>query len=178
MADGIALEAVLPLSWAMRQIMSQANIEVQRQSNISLLRSLASIEAMAPERELEDEATQKALERMESKLDIVMLLLAKLAGASGLLPTEKPIALKVDSLTWLEHENAPTVGQSVLVSVYLNPRLPQPLLLSAQVRDLQTKHDGTHVEVTLEDTGDELQEWLTRTIFRYHRRQVQASRQP
>lgn len=178
MTDGIALEALLPLNWARRQTMSQANVEMQRQSNISLLRSLASIEAMAPERELEDEATQKALERMESKLDIVMLLLAKLAGATGLLPNEKPVALRTDSLIWLEHENVPTVGEPITVSVYLNPRLPQPLLLSAQVRDLQNKEHGTHIEVTLEDVGEELQEWLTRTIFRYHRRQVQVRRQP
>lgn len=178
MTDGISLEAVLPLSWVARQATSQANAEMQRQSNISLLRALASIEAMAPERELEDEATQKALERMESKLDIVILLLAKMAGASGLLPSEKLLALRMDSMSWLEHEHVPMMGESVLISVYLNPRLPQPLLLSAQVCDLQNKDHGTQIEVTLEDTGEELQEWLTRTIFRYHRRQVQARRQP
>jgi len=178
MSEGITLEVVLPLSWAARQTTSQANVEMQRQSNVSLLRALTSIEAMAPERELEDEATQKALERMESKLDIVMLLMAKLAGATGLLPSEKPVALRADSISWLEHENTPAIGESIMVSIFLNPRLPQPLLLSAQVRDLQNKDHGTQIEVTLEETGSELQEWLTRTIFRYHRRQVQARRQP
>ncbi|MCE9633524.1 MAG: PilZ domain-containing protein [Methylophilales bacterium] len=178
MTDGLTIEAVLPLSWVTRQATSQANVEMQRQSNVSLLRALASMEAIAPERELGDEATQKALERMESKLDIVMLLLAKLAAASGLLPSEKPLALRTDSLSWLEHEHAPTMGESVMISLYLNPRLPQPLLLSAQVCDLQNKDHGIQIEVKLEDAGEELQEWLTRTIFRYHRRQVQARRQP
>jgi hypothetical protein len=178
MTDGIALEVALPLSWTIHQATSQANTEARRQGNIALLRALASIEAATPERDIENENTQKALERIESKLDIVMLLLAKLAGATGLMPAEKMVILRTDVISWVENGNLPAIAQTLLINVYLNPKLPQPLLLNGQVRDLQLEDDGTRVSVVLENVSDELEEWLTRTIFRYHRRQLQARRKP
>lgn len=174
---GISLEATLPLEWLPLPQLTLANTELQRQGNVALLRALASIETTVPERELHAEATQMALERVEAKLDIVFLLIARLAGARALLPQEINVMLSSTQITWLDTEKTPSIGQMVQIGLYLNPRLPQPLLLTASIKEVLEKEGGKEVIATLQDTGAELEEWLTRTIFRYHRRALQARKQ-
>jgi len=174
---GVLLEAILPLEWADIPTLTQANSELQRQSNVALLRALAAIETSLPEHEVHTEAAQKALERVEAKLDIVFLLLSRLASANAMFPPEKPFILSNETITWLESGIAPVVGQSVQINLYLNPRLPQPLHLPVTIKDLHAKEGGVEVIATLQSVGDELEEWLTRTIFRYHRRALQARKQ-
>ena len=174
---GVLLEATLPLEWATTPTLTQANNELQRQGNVALLRALSAIETSLPEHEVHTEATQKALERVEAKLDIVFLLLSRLAAANVMLPPEKAVTLSSETITWLESGASPTAGQSIQISIYLNPRLPQPLHLPVTVKDLHTMDNGVEVVATLQPLGNELEEWLTRTIFRYHRRALQARKQ-
>ncbi len=174
---GIQLEATLPLGWSALAPITLANSELQQQGNIALLRALSAIETAIPEHELHAEATQKTLERIEAKLDIVFLLLARLAGAQTALPAEKKLALAATQVSWVEPDQTPAIGQEIEVDIYLNPRLPQALKLAATVSEVNEKEGKTTVSATLQDTGDELSEWLTRTIFRYHRRALQARRQ-
>lgn len=171
---GISFEATLPLEWATLPSLTLANSELQRQGNVALLRALSAIETVVPEHELHAEASQKALERIEAKLDIVFLLVARLAGAAALLPPEKKIILSAEQVIWQESGNLPAIGQTVQVSLTLNPRLPQPLLLPVSIKELRENESGAEVVATLQACGDELKEWLTRTIFRYHRRALQA----
>lgn len=174
---GLLLEATLPLEWIDAPTMTQASSELQHQGNVALLRALSAIETSLPEHEVHAEATQKALERVEAKLDIVFLLLSRLASTSVTFPPEKPVTLSSNTITWTESGSAPVVGQSLQVTLYLNPRLPQPLHLPVTINDLRTKDSGVEVVGTLQSVGDELEEWLTRTIFRYHRRALQARKQ-
>lgn len=174
---GILLEATLPMGWVPLATTTLANRELQQQGNIALLRALSAVEATVPEHELHADITQKTLERIESKLDIIFLLLAQLAGTQVLLPTEKKLVLAATQITWNESGNTPAVGQEIAVEIYLNPRLPQPLKLTASVTELYENEGETAITATLKDTGEELTEWLTRTIFRYHRRALQARKQ-
>lgn len=174
---GIQFEATLSLSWSALAPMTLANSELQQQGNIALLRALSSIETAIPEPELHAETTQKTLERIEAKLDIVFLLLAQLAGNQVQLPREKKLALAATQITWAEPDKVPATGQEIQVEIYLNPRLPQALKLVALVIELHEKEGETLVTATLQNAGEELTEWLTRTIFRYHRRALQARKQ-
>ncbi len=87
---GVALEATLPIAWSAAGEVTHSLAELRMQTNISLLRALAAIDVVAPEHETHGEATQKALERVEAKMDVVLLLVAQLMGVSKPLPPETP----------------------------------------------------------------------------------------
>ncbi len=168
--SAVSIESTLPLEWQPKPELSAGNIELQKQGNLALLRALASIEAVTPERDGHAEAIEKSIERVESKLDVVLLLVARMAAGSIALPPEKTVTLDTRYLAWDEPGPAPAVGSALLVNLFLNPRLPQPLQLAVTVESVS----GTQVVSVLEPLGDDLEEWLTRTIFRYHRRALQA----
>jgi hypothetical protein len=168
--SAVCIESLLPLEWQPKSNLTQGNIELQKQGNLALLRALSSIEVTTPERDAHAEAIEKSIERVESKLDVLLLLVARMASGSIVLPAEKPVTLDTRHLAWDESGSLPTVGSALLVNLYLNPRLPQPLQLVVKVESIA----GTQVVAVLEPLGDDLEEWLTRTIFRYHRRALQA----
>jgi hypothetical protein len=176
-AGGISMQATLPLAWTKAGDISVANAELRMQTNIALLRALAAIDVIAPEHEAHVEPAQRALERMEAKVDMVMLMVAQLMGASMPLPDEKQVTLFNQSIIWLEHGATPDADQSAVVELYLNPRLPQALKLPVIVKELKMQENGVIILAELQGCSEEFDEWLTRTLFRYHRRALQASKQ-
>lgn len=179
-APGVSLQASFPLSWTPRPQAASAALDLQRHGNLALLRALAVIESAGPEREHDlPDGVQKSLEHLESKLDLVLLLVAELIHARATLPPEKKLALYSDRIEWEESGSMlPTVGEDVLVDIYPSLRLPQPLQFAAVVTSVDTGSGRTLVSARFESIDEELGEWLTRTIFRYHRRALQARRQP
>jgi hypothetical protein len=178
--DGVFFEASLPLGWAPEHALGTAESEMRRNTNIALLRALASLEAQSADHEGDkQDAMQKMLERVESKLDLVLVLLAGGVHRPAAIPHEKNVTLYSRIVRWDEpSDTAPGLGQRILVSLYLSPRLPQPLLLSAQVDTVDAGSEKAVVTARFTAADDESGEWLTRTIFRYHRRALQARRQP
>jgi hypothetical protein len=174
---GVSLEATLPLTWSVAEEISHSHAELRSQTNISLLRALAAIDVVTPEHETYGEPTQKALERVEAKMDMVLLMVAQLMGVSKPLPAETAVSMFNQGITWLEQGEAPAVGQSVVVDLYLNVRLPQALHLPVMVKELQPQDKGIKVVAEFLSATEDFDEWLTRTLFRYHRRALQASKQ-
>jgi len=179
-ASGVCLEARLPLGWTVEQESSAATLDLRRHGNIALLRALAAIESAAPEREHDlPEVMQKSLDHLESKLDLVLLLVAGLARTGADMPPEKQVTLFSDRIVWVETVgSAPIEGQRLLTSLYLNPRLPQPLQLLVVVTGIDIQSGYAHVSAQFDRLDEELGEWLTRTLFRHHRRALHAQRQP
>lgn len=155
-------------------------LDLRRHGNLALLRALAVIESAGPEREHDlPDGVQKSLDHLESKLDLVLLLVAELTRARTSLPAEKAVTLFSDHIDWVDHDDhVPMVGQFILVSLYASLRLPQPLQLSATVSKVDTQPGVSQISARFDALDEELGEWLTRTIFRYHRRALQARRQP
>lgn len=177
---GLSIESTIPLGWVPEPAMTAAGRESHRNTNIALLRALAALESQGTEYEHEkQEAVQKALEHVESKLDLMLLMVAGLIRAGASLPPEKHMMLYGDHVVWHEHaENFPQVGQRLMLSLYLSSRLPQPLHMSATVTSVETLVAETRISAAFDAQDEEFSEWLTRTIFRYHRRALHARRQP
>jgi hypothetical protein len=178
--DGISFEANLPLGWMAEETVSASQAAMRGDTNAALLRALASLEVQAAEHEGDkQDVLQKALERVESKLDLVLVMLAGGVHRSSSMPQEKPVTLYPNAARWIEPSaTLPQPGQQVLLSVYLSPRLPQPLLLSAEIKTVETDGEKNVVTAIFSALDEASEEWLTRTIFRYHRRALQARRQP
>ena len=170
---GITYQASLPLSWRAEPAPGPAMLSTWRYSNISLLRGLATLESASPDREHDgDTPLNKALDRLENKLDIALSMLARVTMQNAQLPAPMPVTLAARHVEWLSDLPLPAMQEKVLVSLYLSPRLPEPLQLHALI---VSANSGRCIAQFL-DEDEEFDEWMTRTLFRYHRRGLQARR--
>lgn len=169
---GISYQASLPLEWLPADDIPAATAALWQQGNLAVLHALATLEAAAPEKEAGDAepATQKAVERLEAKLDVALTLLSSLMLERVPLPAEIPVTLSVGSIAWQAGQDAPSPGKRLRLRLFLSPRLPQPLQFLVRVACVE--HGVCQAELLNLDS--EMEEWLTRTLFRYHRRALQA----
>ena len=174
----VSYSADLPLSWQVAPVHDEGMQTRQLYANLVLLRALATIEAAAPiEGEHDrDSHLAKTLERLESKLDIALSLIARLSGGQAELPRQLPMTLGVQYIEWIDMA-PPKTDQEVTLTVYLSPRLPEPLILQAKVMSVLPVDNGSRCIAELLEHDEEFLEWMTRTVFRYHRRALQARHQ-
>ena len=168
---GVSYTATLPLSWYEAGTMASGKIEHWQHVNISLLHALATVEAMAGDREKELGLAAKAYERLEAKVDVMLDMLGRLLAERTETPPEHPLTLWANGLDWLD-KNVPEVGHEIVICLYLSQKLPQPLMLTASVQSCVQEGDSTRVQCVFTHLNAELTEWLERTVFRYHRRAV------
>ncbi len=169
----VSLDASLPLAWEDAGQVSHAALEQRKLTNLSLLKALAAIDAAMQERDEVPEAMRKHLERVESKLDVLLMLVALTLNSTPL-PPDCEIKLSPTQISWKPGRDLPSVGQTIAIQLFLTPRIPQPLVLQAIVRN----SGCDEVCADLLGMDEELDEWITRTIFRHHRRAVHARKQP
>ena len=172
--DGVFFETLLPLSWSLvSHPVPSFILDEWMQTNITILRALSTMEALPIDKENELGATAaKAIDRLEAKIDLSLTLLAKLLVQNTAFPQAVAVTLSGSSVKWINPEG-PTLGNDVTLSLYLSHRIPQPLILPAKVTSSEIETDGLHTSATFTDLSAEMQDWLERTIFRYHRRSIQ-----
>jgi len=167
---------MLPLGWEAGPVP-----ELLRQqwtyANIALLRALATVEAMPAEREIDPGPTTKALDRLEAKVDLTLSLLGRLLSQGTAVPPAVPLRLSATAIEW-DSATGPKVGDEVAITLFLSQKLPQPLQLAATVASVEPGPGGVHIRAELLPPGVEMQDWLERTIFRYHRRAIQPRETP
>ncbi len=169
-ASGITYQANLPLRWRYEGTPSDTTLAQARQANIALLHALATLESVADKDHDIDPAVSKAIDRLEAKLDIVLSLLSRLVSQQMELPAAIPVTLGVYQIEWRGAPELPTQDSIIRLGLHLSPKLPEPLQLYARVMTSQTNLCSAEFL----DRDQELEEWITRTLFRYHRRAVQA----
>jgi hypothetical protein len=171
--DGVFFPATLPMSWHVEPSPSADNISIWMYGNITLLRALATIEALQPEKDNESiPGMGKALERLEFKIDLTLNLIAKLLTNNTSLPSSCPLFMSAGGMEWVCGEHAPAQGEDILISTFISPKLPQPLILPAKIAAVRQEEGGTRVYATFTHLSEEAQDWLSRTVFRYHRRAI------
>ena len=180
-APSITFQTTMPLAWEVPGAPDEVTLAAWRHDNIVLLRALATLESMAPDKEREPEqALGKALERMEAKVDIMLALLARLINQQTMPPASCPLTLAAQRVEWAcPAISAPPADSRVLLKLYLSPKLPEPLRLWVKVATQPAGAESADCYCLAEflDEDAEFEEWMTRTLFRYHRRALQARRQ-
>jgi len=174
--NGVFYAADLPLNWTPLSRIQPAQSEQWQYAGTALLRALAVLETPVPEVERDiSSANGKAMERLEAKLDLALSLMTQLARQQAELPPSHHVVLRANSLEWLG-EPVPAMQQLVLVSLHISPKLPQPLILPATVTGVALQDNGASlVRAAFADLSEEMEEWLERTLFRFHRRSIQQS---
>ena len=170
--EGVSYFTVIPLSWRAEAEPSADDIAIWMYGDVTLLRALAMVESMQPEREADmGSGVSKVLERLEFKIDLTLSLVAKLLAQNAVAPSTCPVFVSAEGMEWICKEAA-TVGDDIVISAYISPKLPQPLVLPAKIQAVQQETGGTRIYATFTHLGEEAQDWLTRTVFRYHRRAI------
>jgi hypothetical protein len=175
METGVSFQANLPLEWRPLGDAEQHAVEIWMHTNIVLLRALATIDAQAPATDYENEPgspTGRVLERLEAKVDLALTLLGRLLSQEQPAPRPASLTLSAQAVAW-KSDSLPPAGSAVLITLHISSRLPQPLRLTAIVK--RSGQGGA--EAVFTHLGEELQDWLERTVFRQHRRHIQAMHQ-
>lgn len=173
--QGIFYAAALPLSWTALSRLQTMQTEQWQHEAVALLRALAVIEAPIAEADRDiSSAAGKAMERLEAKVDMALSLIMQLSRQHSELPEAHPVILHANSVEWTD-ATAPEKDQLILLSLHLSPRLPQPLLIPAAIAAVERLETGLRVRAKFTALNQELEEWLERTLFRFHRRSIQLS---
>jgi hypothetical protein len=173
--QGIFYAADLPLSWSVLTQFQPAQAEQWQHNAVTLLRALAVFETPIVEADRDlSSVSGKTMERLEAKLDLVLSMIVRLVQQQDDLPPPRPVILHSNSLEWTD-ANVPEPEQLILLSLHLSPHLPQALLIPATVRTVERLDNCARMKADFTHLSQELEEWLERTLFRFHRRSIQLS---
>jgi hypothetical protein len=170
---GVSYQAEMPVSWQAGPPPSATVLQEWMHTNVVVLHALASMESQPPEYEKEfGNDMERRLERVEVKLDLALDLLSRLLAQHSPKPDSCPVTLSASLIEWISHGTA--AAGNIVISLFINPRLPQALLLPASVRESTAVPGGTRIAAEFTHLSEEVQEWLERTVFRNHRRFIQS----
>ncbi|MFC4161563.1 PilZ domain-containing protein [Chitinimonas lacunae] len=159
----LAIHQPLPLSWLPSATPTLAG------DAITLLRALAIIDQL-PVRH--DDEQDERWRELEARVDLCLLMLGRLLARDGAAPESTTTALSGSQVSWLSAD-PPAPGSVGVLALYLSQALPLPLYLDARVTEVAAVVEGRwQVEAQFLIEAEELQDWLDKTVFRYHRREI------
>ncbi len=177
LGDGLVYEDAMPLSWVEGPLVEGIDLARMNAENLQLLGAESSLEEVRVHDAMKDESPALAheLQRLEYKLNILLRLTAELSARQNALPRPEPVRLSAAGLEWVGTDG-PRVGTTGLVTLYINPALPQPLRLSCRVIG-ERDADGRRVaQLQFAGLSDSVAEAINKLIFRHHRRLVAGAK--
>ena len=176
LGDSLVFEDLRPVAFAPGALPGGIELAHLNSDNHQLLAAEASLEEARVHEALKDEspALVHELQRLEYKLNILLRLVADLSLRHNALPPARAIRLTSRGLEW--RGDGPPVGASGLLSLYINPALPQPLKIPVRIV-AERSADGQRI-AQLEFCGlsDAVAALLDKLIFRHHRRLVAGAK--
>ena len=166
--SGITLHAHLPLEWQATQTFPPLLLAEWMHSNLVCLHALAALESHDKDSDA-NASGEHAAGRLEAKVDLLLQLVGELMRKQQPTLPSVDVVLGANEIVW-ESATSIAAGSEGTVTLYLSPRLHWPLTLPLRVIGTQ----GTKVHAKPVHLSEEMQEWLERTLFRYHRRALQA----
>ncbi len=168
MSPTLRVEAYLPIVWEKHVMDAQTLASLRK--GAQLLMHAFNLMDVTPLHESDGDHLH--LQRLDAKVDLILHLLAQNLQGSRPLPGSVNVELGPEIVSWQETGTLPAVGDTVVLTLYLNPGLPLPVRLPAHVT---ASADG-RVTARLAELGDELEEFWQQWVFRQHRREVHARR--
>ena len=174
MIGGVYFQGEIPLGWQVGAPPSAAALHEWMHADAVLLNALAGMESQLSAHETEFGGDmEKRLDRLEAKLDLALNLLSNLLAQNTPKPETCPVTLSASTIEWVSRSAAPAKG-SIVISLFIDPRMPQPLMLPASVRESDAATGGTRIVADFTHLSEEVKDSLERAVFRHHRRHIQA----
>ncbi len=176
--DGLVFDQSLPLAWASSGPIEGGELYRLNVDNLQLLSAESSLEEVRVQEALKDEspALVHELQRLEYKINILLRLTAEIAVRNKALPEPQRVRLAARGLEWWGGD-APVVGVTGVLSLYINPTLPQALRLPARVAGEIGDGPARVVRMPFVGLSEAVIDAIEKFIFRHHRRLVAGAKQ-
>ena len=177
LGDGLIFEESLPVAWVQGALAEGLLLARLNADNHQLLGAESSLDEVRVHEALKDEspALLHELQRLEYKVNILLRLTAELALRSKGLPSAERVRMTSRALEWFG-EHSPAAGGTGLLSIYINPALPQPLKIPCVVAGQRIIDDARATQLRFVGLSDAVVDMLEKLIFRHHRRLVAGAR--
>jgi hypothetical protein len=131
-AEALVYEDALPLGWeVVERVPAGQRIATLNASNEALLRVREGLEE--PTRGVdENQDLSQEFQRLESKLNLILELMAEWLRRQGDLPSPLPVRFNAWGIAW-EAEDLPVPDALLRMQLYICPTVPKPLVLYARV---------------------------------------------
>jgi hypothetical protein len=175
--DCLILEDTRPLAWLPGPLAQGAELAHLNADNLQLLISESSIEETRSLDALTEEspALLHELQRLEYKLNILLRLTAELTMRHNAMPKPYHMRLSASGLEW--SLDGPVTGSTGLLQLYINPSMPQPILLPCKVESEVHRNSQRISQLRFVGVSEPVTDALDKLIFRHHRRLIASSRQ-
>lgn len=177
LGDGLIFEESLPVVWTPGVLADGAQLARLNADNHQLLGAESSLDEVRVHEALKDEspALLHELQRLEYKVNMLLRLTAELALRSSGLPEPERVRMSSRALEWFgEHAARPEA--TGLLSIYINPALPQPLKIPSVVSGEGLVDGVRTTRFRFVGMSDAVVDMLEKLIFRHHRRLVAGAK--
>jgi len=176
--DGITFNDCLPMDWeVLAALPSEGEQYRDHRANEKLLKNLLLKDEVTSQEgdEAEVVSGHEQFERLEARLDLLLNLVTEMMINNRRLPTQRAVTFGAhglcvqsggDAVASLENDSL------LKVRLYPDPHFPHPLILYAQLVDVQVQS----FTVNFCPLEERLQDQLDKYIFRQHRRAIALAR--
>jgi len=177
LGDGLIFEESLPVAWVQGALADGLLLARLNADNHQLLGAESSLDEVRVHEALKDEspALLHELQRLEYKVNILLRLVGELAVRSSGLPAAQRVRMSARAIEWIG-EAGPATGATGLLSLYINPALPQPLRIPCVVAGQRIIEDSRATQLHFMGLSEAVVDMLEKLIFRHHRRLVAGAR--
>jgi len=170
-AQSLVYEDEQPLDWEVVEALpSGQRLASLNASNEALLRVREGLEEPTRGTEESQELAQE-FQRLESKLNLILELMAEWLRRQGDLPSALPVRFNARGIAW-ETEHPPAPGTLLRMRLYICPTFPKPLVLFGRVLRHEGRESGTDAVAEFLELSPGVVDGLERLVFRRHRREV------
>jgi atypical PilZ domain-containing cyclic di-GMP receptor len=177
LGDGLIFDESLPVVFTPGALAEGLALARLNSDNHQLLGAESSLDEVRVHEALKEEspALIHELQRLEYKVNILLRLTAELALRNSGLPAPQRVKLTSRALEWFAGE-APAVGSTGLLAVYVNSALPQPVKIPCVVAGERTEDNLRVAQLRFNGLSEAVIEQLDKLIFRHHRRLIAGAR--
>jgi len=166
MSGTVLFEHRLPLAWS---VLATGEVGVSPEQNQLIFALLDSSDEIVQHHQDKEKAAD--LQRLETKLNVIMHLLGMLMQGQQKYPPDTVIRFSSDSLAW-QAESPLQAGSLLSISLYPEDGVPLAMRFTATVLSFA---DGW-LTVDLHGLNEDERAIWSRWVFRHHRRQVALQR--
>ncbi len=177
LGDGLVYEEALPLAWTPGPLVEGLGLARLNADDQQLLAAEASLDEVRVQEALKDEspALLHELQRLEYKINILLRLTAEISVRGSGLPPPQRVRLTSQGLEWFA-ERTPEPSSSGLLTLYINPALPQAVRIPCIVEGERTVDGERAAQLRFVGLSETVVHLLDKLIFRHHRRLVAGAR--
>lgn len=176
--DGVVFETHLRFVPQWGAAADRASREQLLESTLHVLEAVNALEEPMPERRLEDAPWHADFVRIDRRLNLLVVMVARLLARDEGEGVVLPVRLHSEGMAWRmpQEQNSAEIGMRLVCLVYL-PSFPTlPVALPAEFAGPMPGKQGW-VFARFDGLTDVVAEQLDRLIFRHHRRHVAGQRQ-